>query len=85
EEVRNQLAKHAAPVNDEMLSTADAAQVAKVVPATIRRWIAAGKLRGFSAGRELRISRADLERLMKTDRAWTDSMTPEQRARRDHG
>jgi excisionase family DNA binding protein len=47
------------PAVAELLSTAEAAAHAKVTPATIWRWIAAGKLPEHRAGREVRIARAD--------------------------
>lgn len=53
---------------DEYLTTAEAARVASVAPKTIRRWIRTGKLVAHSAGRELRIRRADLERAMRPTR-----------------
>jgi hypothetical protein len=64
---------------DEYLSTAAAARVADVAPITIRRWIGAGKLTRHSAGRELRVSRLELERVLKGSSA-TKSNTPEQLA-----
>lgn len=69
----------------EYLSTADAARLAAVTQGTVRRWIRARRLAGFGAGRELRVSRAELEQLMKCGR--DDSPrgdgpdTPEARAR----
>lgn len=84
--VRAELAKlgtsHAA---DEMISTKIAAKVAGVAPGTIRRWVKEGKLREQHAGRVLRISRSDLERMMKSAGPRNDSATPEQLARRKHG
>ena len=39
----------------EYLTTTDAATVASVNEGTIRRWVRAGKLRGYRAGRVLRV------------------------------
>lgn len=66
---------------DEYLSTAAAARVADVAPITIRRWIGAGKLTRHSAGRELRVSRLELERVLKGSvPANSDALSPEQLA-----
>jgi excisionase family DNA binding protein len=66
----------AAPVNEERvvtaatndldsalkyISTARAASLAGVTPSTIREWVKQGKLRGYRAGRLVRVSRAELE------------------------
>jgi len=48
----------------ELLTTAEAADAAKVTAATVRRWIAAGKLPEHRAGREVRVRRADLDALL---------------------
>ena len=60
--VREELARR--PGADEYLSIARAAQVADVAPATVRDWIAQGKLRRYQAGRELRVRRAELDQFM---------------------
>jgi excisionase family DNA binding protein len=65
------------------LTTVEAAAVAKVVPKTIRNWIDQGKLPCHGAGRELRVRRADLERLMSRPRSRGES--PEALAARDFG
>ncbi len=85
EAVRAELAKLGTPSNDELMSTAEAAKHAKVVPATIRRWVAKGKLREHHAGRVLRVSRDDLDRMMRTGSSSVDSATPEQRWKKKHG
>ena len=61
---------------DEYLSTAAAARVADVAPITIRRWIGAGKLTRHSAGRELRVSRLELERVLRGTTA-NEALSPE--------
>lgn len=74
------------PAVDELLSTAEAAQYAKVTPRSIRRWLDQGKLRALHAGRELRIRRADLDELMRGGRRQTAAeLTPEELAARDFG
>lgn len=86
EAVRHELAKlGTTPSNDVFLSTTKAAEYASVAPATIRRWIAAGKLEEHHAGRVLRVSRAELDRMMKTGNGRVDSLTPEQRWKKKHG
>ncbi len=50
--------------HDEYLSTAEAARYAGVSGKTIRCWIHEGKLRGYRAGRLLRIKRGELDVLM---------------------
>jgi len=42
-----------------------AAKFADVHPDTIRVWIKAGRLRGYHAGRELRVLRSDLRRFLE--------------------
>lgn len=77
------------PAAGELLSTAEAAAHAKVTPETIRRWVAAGKLPEHRAGREVRIARADLERLLhrgtRRPRPQDAKKTPEQLARERFG
>lgn len=68
------------PANDEYLSTADAAQIARVTPGTIRRWVRAKQLTKHGAGR-VRIRRDELERYLSGDPA----AGPEDRARRRFG
>ena len=82
DEVARQLA--AARTPDEFLSMREAADVAKVDPATVRRWIREGQLERLGAGRHLRVRRADLERRLR-DGGRRDDETPEQRYRRHHG
>ncbi|HEY3806050.1 MAG TPA: helix-turn-helix domain-containing protein [Kofleriaceae bacterium] len=65
---------------DQYLSTAAAARVADVSPFTIRRWIGAGKLTRHEAGRELRVSRIELERVLKGSPANNQVLSPEQLA-----
>lgn len=74
------------PAVAELLSTAEAAQYAKVTPRSIRRWLDQGKLRALHAGRELRIRRADLDELMRSGRRRNAAEpTPEELAERDFG
>ena len=74
------------PAVAELLSTAEAAQYARVTPRSIRRWLDQGKLRALHAGRELRIRRADVDELMHTGRRQkAPELTPEQLAARDFG
>ncbi len=74
------------PAVAELLSTAEAAQYAKVTPRSIRRWLDQGKLRALHAGRELRIRRAELDELLRDGRRRkAAALTPEQLAERDFG
>jgi excisionase family DNA binding protein len=45
----------------DYLSIADACEVAKIHPATLRGWIREGRLRGHRAGRHHRVRRSELE------------------------
>jgi excisionase family DNA binding protein len=83
--VAEALEEATAPARDEYLSTADAANLAGVAMGTIRRWIREGKLPPHRAGRELRVRRPDLERLMREPRRSEPSreLTPEELAERD--
>jgi hypothetical protein len=67
---------------DEYLPVAGAARIAPVAPATIRTWIGAGRLGRYHASRELRVRRAELERLLRTVPATANDTTPEQGADR---
>jgi hypothetical protein len=74
------------PANDgEYLPVAEAAGRAAVAPATIRTWMAQGRLGRYHAGRELRVLWSELAILMrkppkKSDGAEGDRMTPEEEA-----
>jgi len=50
----------------EYLPVADAAARAAVAPATIRVWMAQGRLSRYHAGRELRVMSSELDALMRT-------------------
>jgi excisionase family DNA binding protein len=66
DELKKQRAESARP--DTFLSTAEAAELARVHQKTIRRWIKTGRLEALNAGRERRVRRADLEQLLKAGR-----------------
>lgn len=78
--VREELRRVAA--RDQYLSTGHAAELADVAPGTIRRWLREGKLRGYRAGRSVRVKLSELEQLL---RSGSSDMSPEQRAARDFG
>jgi excisionase family DNA binding protein len=60
--LREELSK--APERSEYLSVREAAEIANVIPGTIRSWIDAGKLGRFQAGRHVRVKRCDLDALL---------------------
>lgn len=64
--VRDELAKREAPPT--YLSVKDAANVAAVTTATIRRWVREQRLPEFRAGREVRVRREDLDALLASGR-----------------
>lgn len=77
--VREELGAEApAKQGETYLSVARAGEIAEVTPGTIRSWMKAGKLETHRAGRELRVKRSDLERLLASPA--TDA-TPEALAR----
>jgi len=82
--LRDELRKLVTPPPDDYLSTTAAAQFASVAVGTIRRWVRKGKLRQYNAGRLVRISRHELEKLMRGGPS-NDGGTPEQRAARKYG
>ena len=55
--------------DDGYLSLSRAAKFADVAPGTLRRWIKEGRLPCQRAGRVYRVSRADLETFLKSDRS----------------
>lgn len=87
EEVRRVLGEATQP--DEFLTTAEAAEVAKVAQGTIRRWIRDGRLTPHHAGRELRVRRVDLDAIMRDGGRRDRERTPEELAedfvKRRHG
>lgn len=88
-EVRRAVADALRP--DEFLSPASAAKIAEVKPETIRRWVKAGKLTRFGVSgakkrtRVLRVSRRELEQLLRHDGAQNDELSPEQLAEQRFG
>ena len=64
--LREELTSGGRPANDaEYLPVTEAAARASVAPATIRVWMAQGRLRRYHAGRELRVRGAELAELMR--------------------
>lgn len=58
---------------DELLRVSEAATLAKVKPATIRKWIRAGHLEAKGKARGLRVSRADVLSLKHEPKPSTES------------
>lgn len=90
--VRDELAKQRdiKPANDEApgeyLSTAEAAELARVSVYTIRRWVKDGELTRHEAGSRVRIRRDELEKFLACDLVPIDSkLSIEERVRRRFG
>ena len=60
------------PVGDDLLTTAEVAQLLRVDPSTVRRYIDAGQLAGIRLpGRGVRVERAELGRMLDRHRTST--------------
>jgi excisionase family DNA binding protein len=72
---------------DEYLPTAAAAKLAGIYPGTLRRWLDRKWLTRYNAGREVRISRRELELLLKNGvpRRAGKNLTPQQLAAKKFG
>jgi excisionase family DNA binding protein len=79
--VREVLADRHPPEGDVYLSVARAAGIVDVAPATIREWIAQGRLGRYHAGRELRVKAAELDALLNAGPTSDGAQGPEERAR----
>jgi excisionase family DNA binding protein len=80
--VRDELKSTPAPANDEYLSTADAAKIARVTTGTIRRWVREKTLTKYGKGARVRIRRDELEEYLSGS---TAAAGPEDRARMRFG
>ena len=84
--LREEWAAGGRPANDaEYLPVAEAAARASVAPATIRVWMAQGRLGRYHAGRELRVRGSELADLMRRPALMAgtgnrDELTPEREA-----
>ncbi|MBV8756813.1 MAG: helix-turn-helix domain-containing protein [Deltaproteobacteria bacterium] len=67
ERVAIALANHtvAHPEPGERLTVAEAAELARVTPGCVRRWIRSGRLAASGAGKLLRVHRADLDAMLR--------------------
>jgi excisionase family DNA binding protein len=75
--VRRALKEHVPQTTEDIyLSVARAADVAEVNPATVRKWVEEGRLGRYRAGRELRVKRSELDRLLATGWAEEETDTP---------
>jgi excisionase family DNA binding protein len=82
EVVRAEVGKLATkPANDEYISTADAARIARVTPGTIRRWVRGKQLTKHGQGARVRIRLDELERYL----SGADVASAEDRAKRRFG
>lgn len=72
----------AKPDHDEMLTTHEAADIARVAVGSVRRWVRQGRLQRHRVGRTLRVSRIELECMMR-DPGPERELTPEEQADRD--
>ena len=65
--LREELSERGSPVSDvEFVPVAEAAARVAVAPATIRVWMAQGRLGRYRAGRELRVRITELAALMQS-------------------
>ena len=76
--VREELSK--VPERSEYLSVREAAQIADVIPGTIRSWIEAGKLGRYQAGRHVRVKRSELDTLLGQPSTTDREVSPEEQA-----
>ncbi len=80
--VRDEMKLTATPANDEYITTADAAQIARVTPGTIRRWVRDGELTKHGKGARVRVRRDELEEYLS---GTSGAVGPEDRAKRRFG
>ena len=73
---------HTRPANDELLTTNEAATIAKVTAATVRRWVRGKKLPRHGPG-QVRVRRDELERYIATGKA--ANLTVAERVRKKMG
>lgn len=76
--VREELSK--VPERSEYLSVREAAEIADVIPGTIRSWIEAGKLGRYQAGRHVRVKRSELDALLRQPSTTDREVSPEEQA-----
>jgi excisionase family DNA binding protein len=76
--VREELSK--VPERSEYLSVREAAEIADVIPGTIRSWIEAGKLGRYQAGRHVRVKRSELDALLGQPSTTDREISPEEQA-----
>lgn len=57
------------PSSHEYLDTDEAADLARVTPATVREWIKQGKLRRYGSGRRLLVRASEIHELLAPDEA----------------
>ncbi len=76
--VREELSK--VPERSEYLSVREAAEIADVIPGTIRSWIEAGKLGRYQAGRHVRVKRSELDALLRQPSTTDREASPEEQA-----
>jgi excisionase family DNA binding protein len=62
--VREELARRPTSDAPELLTIPEAAEHARVIPGTIRRWIRAGRLASTGEGKLLRVRRVDLDAVL---------------------
>ncbi len=80
--VREALKSDVAPARPaDRLTVNEAAAIARVSAKTVRNWLAAGEIKTYRAGRQLRVDRADLDRFMAAGpKSKAGVETPEQLA-----
>jgi excisionase family DNA binding protein len=62
---------------DEFLTVAEVATLLKLNPQTVRNWISAGQLPAVRIGRRVRVTRADLDRVMEAGYRSGSASAPE--------
>ena len=62
---------------DEFLTVAEVATLLKLNPQTVRNWISAGQLPAVRIGRRVRVTRADLDRVVEAGYSSGSASAPE--------
>lgn len=55
-------------IEEKFYTVDEIAEILKVNPMTVYRWIKAGKLKSYKAGRNFRIKKGDLDKFLEQNR-----------------